>query len=80
MALGRKTGGRQKGTQNRLTVSAKAAFQLAFENSGGAEALTAWATENRTEFYRLFSKLIPTEVVGPGEHGEHKLDVTLAFK
>ena len=27
--------------------------------------MTEWAKENRTEFYRLYCKLIPTEVSGP---------------
>lgn len=65
MALGRKTGGRRKGSRNQFTVSAKQAFSAAFQETGGAEALAAWAGENRTEFYRLFARLIPTELSGP---------------
>ncbi len=61
--------GRPKGTPNKLTASAKEAFAFAFAESGGAEALTAWAQENRTEFYRLFARLIPTELSGPDGAG-----------
>jgi len=62
-----KTGGRKKGSRNKFTVSAKEAFQKAFDATGGAVALAEWASDNRTEFYKLFSRLIPTEVNGPDD-------------
>lgn len=61
MALGHKTGGRQAGTPNKRTGPAKIAFAAAFDGLGGVEQLTTWAKENMTEFYRLYSKLIPQE-------------------
>ena len=54
-----KTGGRQKGTPNKLTKSAREAFQHAFDALGGAEALTDWAQKQPSEFYRLYGRLIP---------------------
>lgn len=69
MAKGKKTGGRQRGTTNKLTKSAREAFALAFEQSGGYAQLTAWAKENRTEFYKLYARLIPVEHVGAGGDG-----------
>ena len=63
---GRKTGGRVKGVPNRLTQSAREAFQLAFRATGGAQGLATWAADNRTEFYKLFARLIPIEVAGEG--------------
>ncbi|SAL10444.1 hypothetical protein AWB73_00112 [Caballeronia turbans] len=57
-----KTGGRQKGTPNKATVAVKEAFRAAFDDLGGTAALVEWAKENPTQFYQLFSKLIPTEV------------------
>lgn len=65
MAKGRKTGGRQKGTPNKLTASAREAFQHAFAQMGGEAALVTWGKANPTEFYKLFARLIPTEVTGP---------------
>lgn len=62
MALGHKTGGRVAGTPNKATATAKQAFQLAFDEIGGPQALAAWAAENQTDFYKLFSKLIPQDV------------------
>lgn len=69
MAKGKKTGGRTPGTPNKLTKSAREAFQYAFANCGGEIELAAWATENRTEFYKLFARLIPQEHVGEGGTG-----------
>jgi hypothetical protein len=37
------------------------AFQDAFELIGGTPRLAIWADENPTEFYRLYSKLMPKE-------------------
>jgi hypothetical protein len=61
MAAGYKTGGRVAGTPNRTTVAAKQAFQMAFDGLGGVEALQSWAAENPTDFFKLFSKLIPID-------------------
>lgn len=60
----RRGGGRT--SPNKLTRAARDAFQIAFDKIGGAEALAEWAEANRTEFYKLYGRLIPTEVTGPG--------------
>lgn len=67
MAQGYKTGGRQKGTPNRTTATARDAMQLAFEGIGGVDALTTWAKKNQTEFFKLYARLIPIqqEISGP---------------
>lgn len=62
MARGFKTGGRKKGTPNKFTASVKAAFEEAFDRMGGVEALVSWAQSEPTEFYKLYSKLLPAEV------------------
>jgi hypothetical protein len=61
--------GRPKGSPNKLTKSARDAFALAFEQLGGARALGVWAEDNRTEFYKLYARLIPVEHVGEGGTG-----------
>ena len=66
---GKKTGGRVKGTPNKLTTSASEAFQHAFHVLGGSEHLTAWARAQPTEFYKLYARLIPVEHVGEGGSG-----------
>lgn len=62
--------GRPKGVQNKLTRSAKEAFALAFDELGGYEGLVDWANSNpmnRTEFYKLYARLIPMDVTSGGE-------------
>jgi hypothetical protein len=53
--------GRPVGSENKTSIAAKQAFQLAFDKLGGHEALATWAAENPTDFYKLFSKLIPQD-------------------
>jgi hypothetical protein len=67
MAKGRKTGGRQKGTPNKLSASFRQSVLEAFEELGGTGHLVAWARKNPTEYYRIAARLIPTELVG-NEH------------
>lgn len=66
---GTRIGGRQKGTPNKTTQSAREAFALAFQGLGGYARLQAWAEENPTEFYKLYARLIPVEHVGEGGSG-----------
>ena len=61
--------GRTPGTANKLTKSAREAFQHAFDASGGFAALGEWAKANKTEFYKLYARLIPVEHVGEGGEG-----------
>jgi hypothetical protein len=68
--------GRPPGSRNKTTKLAKEAITLAFEDLGGAEALTAWASaseDNRKVFYtQIWTKVIPLQVSGedggPIEH------------
>lgn len=57
-----KTGGRQKGGVNKFTSSVKDAFAEAFTNMGGSQALLEWGKKNPTDFYKLASKLIPSDI------------------
>ncbi len=70
MARGYKTGGRQKGTPNRMTSTAKDAFQLAFDELGGVPAMVEWAKGNQEVFYRLYARLIPMQQEISGPEGE----------
>lgn len=57
-----KTGGRTAGTPNKMTSSAKEAFQAAFDQIGGMHGLAVWAAANPTEFYKLYARLIPVDL------------------
>jgi len=61
-----KTGGRKAGTPNVATRSVKEAISEAFEKRGGVPALTKWAEQNETEFYKLWGRLIPVDVKHEG--------------
>lgn len=81
MAKGQKTGGRQKGTPNKTTQAAKDAIAQAAEELGGTARLVAWAKEDpaneRTFWGTIYPKLLPLQVNGPGENGEHTLVVEI---
>src|SRR5688572_29032838 len=59
-----KMGGREKGTPNRFTTTFREAVLLAYGNIGGHEAFSKWATENKSEFYKIAARLIPAEMNG----------------
>jgi hypothetical protein len=53
--------GRSKGSKNLVGATAKENILAVFTRLGGTAAMAEWAGENRTEFYRLYARLIPTE-------------------
>jgi hypothetical protein len=57
-----RTGGRQKGTPNKITTAFKEAVRIVYEDIGGHKAFAEWARENPTEFYKIAARLIPTEI------------------
>jgi hypothetical protein len=74
---GTRFGGRQKGSQNKVTLQAKEAFQLAFEGLGGVPWLVRWAKKNPTEFAKLYARNIPQQVTGDGGGAvKHEHDLT----
>ena len=62
MAIGKKTGGRGKGTPNKITRAFREAVQIAYDEIGGDEAFAAWARENPTDFYKIAARLIPHQI------------------
>lgn len=56
--------GRKKGSVNKNTVAVKEALQAAFQGIGGVPKLIAWAEESPGEFFKLWTKMLPTEIVG----------------
>jgi hypothetical protein len=63
---GKKTGGRELGTVNRLTRSCREAIEFASDALGGAERLAEWAAEspeNEAAFWRhIYPRLLPASV------------------
>ena len=75
MARGKKTGGRHKGTPNKLTTNARNAFHSAFDALGGVDALTKWADENKTDFYKIYARLIPVDA----RSNDQIIDITTLY-
>lgn len=76
MALGKKTGGRRAGVPNKVTTAFKDAVRIVYEDIGGHQAFANWAKDNPGDFYRIASRLIPTEIA-PRDH-EIGITVVLA--
>lgn len=70
MARGRKTGGREKGTPNKIGGAVRENVISVFETLGGTKQMADWARENLTEFYRLYARLLPTEATLNVKHGD----------
>jgi hypothetical protein len=65
-SLGRKTGGRQKGTLNKLTSDVKDMIVGALSDAGGRKYLLAQAIEHPAAFMTLVGKVLPLQVSGEG--------------
>lgn len=75
--------GRPKGSVNKRTAEAKNAIAEAAELLGGVNRLVEWAKEDpaneRAFWATIYPKLIPLQVHGPGEDGEHMHSLTVKF-
>lgn len=76
--------GRPKGVPNRATVAVKAAMQAVYADlQAEAQAenghFREWAKANPTEFYKLWAKMLPTEISGPGGQPIQTEDMTQAL-
>jgi hypothetical protein len=59
-----RTGGRAKGTPNKLTADVKAMVLEALEKKGGVQYLVDQAGTNPTAFMTLLGKVLPMTVAG----------------
>ena len=60
-----KTGGRKKGTSNKVTKNIKENFEAVFEKLGGTEGFYKWAAKNshtQASFYQMYSKMLPSNM------------------
>ncbi len=75
--------GRPKGAKNKITVVAKDAIAAAADRLGGIDRIVAWAQEdakNESVFWStIYPKLIPVQVNGAGEGGEHLHSLKVSF-
>lgn len=60
----RRGGGSRKGIPNKVSASAKENVIAVFTRLGGTATMARWANRNKSEFYRLYARLIPLEHTG----------------
>jgi hypothetical protein len=75
--------GKPKGALSKTTKTAKEAIALAAEGLGGTERLIAWAQADplneRAFWSSIYPKLLPLQVNGAGEEGEHLVGIKVEF-
>lgn len=59
-----KTGGRAKGTPNKVSATAKENIIAVFTRMGSTAGMARWAKKHPTDFYRIYARLLPTEIEG----------------
>lgn len=51
----------RKGSPNKISGQARENIAAVFTRLGGTAAMAEWAAENKTEFYKLYARLVPVE-------------------
>jgi hypothetical protein len=69
MAVGRKTGGRKKGTPNKLNATLKEMILNALSDVGGQRYLASQALESPGPFLALLGKVLPMQISGTDADG-----------
>jgi len=69
MAKGQKTGGRRRGTPNRMPAALREMIHEALHNAGGIDYLVRQASENPTAFLTLLAKTLPKQITGAENGG-----------
>jgi hypothetical protein len=84
MALGKKTGGRERGVPNKLTTGAKEVIAQVAENVGGVARMTKWVRESkeneRVFWTSIYTKLLPLQVAADQDnpiHQVHKIEYVI---
>ncbi len=70
----------RKGRPNKVGATAKENILAVFTRLGGTAQMAKWASDNQTEFYKLYGRLIPVESQVTGAGGgpiEHKVTITV---
>ena len=73
MPKGQKYGGRVAGTPNKMCKTVKDNVIEVFNMIGGLDTMAEWATEHRTDFFRLYAKLLPLQVDAEIKHVTDRL-------
>jgi hypothetical protein len=70
MRGGKRNGaGRRTGVPNKISGTVKENVIAVFEDIGGVGAMSKWAKGNPSDFFRIYSRLLPTQIEGKVEGG-----------
>lgn len=54
--------GRKKGTPNKISLKVRDDIVEVFTNLGGVESMTRWAKKHQTDFYKIYSNMVPRSI------------------
>lgn len=57
---------RSVGAKNKIPQTVKENIQAVFTRLGGTAAMADWAREHRTEFYKIYARLLPVDLIEDG--------------
>ena len=59
--------GKKAGSVNKMSMTVKDNVIAVFDAIGGNATMAAWAEGNQTEFFKLYSRLVPTDLNVAGD-------------
>jgi hypothetical protein len=72
--------GRKAGTPNKISTTVKQNVISVFDEIGGVEAMATWAKDNRSEYYRIYSRLAPvSQEISGADGADLPLSIGLRF-
>lgn len=75
----REGAGRPVGVPNKLSGTVKNNVVQVFDDIGGLAYMASWAKDNPNQFFNIYAKLLPLQVNGAGNDGEHISKVVVEF-
>jgi hypothetical protein len=76
----REGSGRKPGTPNKVSTTVKQNVISVFDEIGGIEAMATWAKDNRSEYYRIYSRLAPvSQEISGADGADLPLSIGLRF-
>lgn len=72
--------GRPKGSTNKTTTEVKEMILEALQKAGGIDYLVTQAKDKPAAFLTLVGKVMPLQVNGAGDDGEHLVSTDVTFR
>lgn len=71
--------GRKAGVKNKMSATARENVIAVFTRIGGTAHMAEWARENPSDFYRMYSRMIPQEVKATIDPDANTINVAVSF-